>query len=150
MLVADLVMLGIGEFAVKQGKSAKATPVNFWYYPEFGNRLETSSLYTENMVDFMEEELGTPYPWGSYSQVMVQDFIYGAMENTTATVFGDFFNVDLQKIVKNEFEILFDGAINEETVAEIKNAGVDIFCVGSFLTERDFTENLKYLKKAIS
>ncbi|MFT7590764.1 MAG: aminopeptidase N, partial [bacterium] len=34
------------------------------------------------------------YPWGAYSQVMVQDFMYGAMENTSATIFGDFFNVD--------------------------------------------------------
>ncbi len=89
-----LVMLGIGEFAVKQGKSAKATPVNFWYYPEFASRVPYTACYTEQMVDFMEKELKTPYPWESYSQVMVQDFLYGAMENTTATIFGDFFFVD--------------------------------------------------------
>jgi len=89
-----LVMLGIGEFAVKKGKSAKGTPVNFWYYPEFANRVPYTACYTEQMVDFMEEELMTAYPWESYSQVMVQDFLYGAMENTTATIFGDFFFVD--------------------------------------------------------
>lgn len=89
-----LVMLGIGEFAVKQGKSSKGTPVNFWYYSDFANRVNATSCYTEQMVDFMEEELMTSYPWESYSQVMVQDFLYGAMENTTATIFGDFFFVD--------------------------------------------------------
>jgi aminopeptidase N len=34
------------------------------------------------------------YPWEQYSQVMVQDFMYGAMENTTATIFGDFYSCD--------------------------------------------------------
>jgi hypothetical protein len=46
------------------------------------------------MVDFYEKEIGVPYGWESYSQLPVQDFMFGAMENTTATVFGDFFFVD--------------------------------------------------------
>ncbi len=47
------------------------------------------------MIDWMEKEFGTPYPWGKkYAQIPVQDFMYGAMENTTATVFGDFYFID--------------------------------------------------------
>ncbi|MBI3112082.1 MAG: hypothetical protein HYZ01_10960, partial [Ignavibacteriales bacterium] len=42
----------------------------------------------------LEEQTGVRYPWESYSQIPVQDFMYGAMENTMATVFGDFFLVD--------------------------------------------------------
>ncbi len=69
---------------------------------------------------------------------------------------GQEFNIrslDIVRQVKAEFpnlKILFDGAINDETIEEIKNAGVDVFCVGSFLTEGDFAEKLKYLKKNIS
>ena len=39
-------------------------------------------------------EIGVNYPWPSYSQIPVQEFMYGAMENVTATVFGDFLFVD--------------------------------------------------------
>jgi len=89
-----LLMLGIGKYAVKQSKSGKGVPMNFYYYPEFPERQEPTYRYSEKMVDFIEHETGIPYPWESYSQIMVQDFLYGAMENTTATIFGDFFNVD--------------------------------------------------------
>jgi len=89
-----LLMLAIGKYAVKSTKTKRGTPVNFWYYPEFADRMEPTSRYTEKMIEFLEDETGTPYPWGSYSQIMVQDFLYGAMENTSATIFGDFFFVD--------------------------------------------------------
>ena len=89
-----LLMLAIGNYEVKSTKTSRGTPVNFWYYPEFKERVELTSLYTEKMIEFLEDETGFPYAWGSYSQVMVQDFLYGAMENTSATVFGDFFFVN--------------------------------------------------------
>lgn len=89
-----LVMLAIGIYEVKSTKTKRGTPVNFWYYPEFKDRVEPTSKYTENIIEFLEDETGVPYQWGSYSQIMVQDFLYGAMENTSATVFGDFFFVD--------------------------------------------------------
>lgn len=89
-----LLMLGIGKYAIKQSKSGRGVPMNFYYYPEFPERMEPTYRYSEKMVDFLERETGVNYPWESYSQIMVQGFLYGAMENTTATVFGDFFNVD--------------------------------------------------------
>ena len=89
-----LIMLGIGKYAIKKTKSGKGVPMNLYYYPEFADRAEPTYRYSEKMVDFLERETGIPYPWESYSQIMVQDFLYGAMENTTATIFGDFFNVN--------------------------------------------------------
>lgn len=89
-----LLMMAIGKYEIKQTKTTRGTPVNFWYYPEFKDRVELTSLHTEKMIEFLEDETGYPYPWGSYSQVMVQDFLYGAMENTSATIFGDFFFVN--------------------------------------------------------
>ncbi len=89
-----LLMLAIDRFAVKNTKTKTGVPVSFWYYPEHPERLQWTSLYTEKMIEFLESETGVAYPWESYSQVMVQDFMYGAMENTTATIFGDFFWVD--------------------------------------------------------
>jgi len=98
-----LLMLGIGKYAVATAKSKSGVPLQYWYYPEFKDRLEPTYRYTPMMVDFLEEETGIKYPWESYSQIMVQDFLYGAMENTTATIFGDFFNVDARAYLDRNY-----------------------------------------------
>ena len=98
-----LLMLGIGKYAVATAKSKSGVPLQYWYYPEFKDRLEPTYRYTPMMVDFLEAETGIKYPWESYSQVMVQDFLYGAMENTTATIFGDFFNVDARAYLDRNY-----------------------------------------------
>lgn len=89
-----LLMLAIDRYEVKETKTNMGTPIQFWYYPEHQEKVEPTSLHTEKIIEFLENETSFPYPWGAYSQVMVQDFMYGAMENTSATIFGDFFNVD--------------------------------------------------------
>lgn len=98
-----LLMLGIGKYTVRQTKSASGVPMYQWYYPEFPERAEPTYRYSEKMVDFLERETGIAYPWESYSQIMVQDFLYGAMENTTATIFGDFFNVDERAYIDRNY-----------------------------------------------
>jgi aminopeptidase N len=40
---------------------------------------------TPRMVEHFSEVTGVPYPWSGYTQVVVSDFIFGGMENTTAT-----------------------------------------------------------------
>src|SRR6185503_11139078 len=42
--------------------------------------------HTPEMMKFFEEYLGTKYPFEKYSQVAVQDFVYGGMENASCTV----------------------------------------------------------------
>lgn len=57
------------------------------------------------------------------------------------------------KSIKKAFptkQIYFDGAINDETVLDIKNSGVDVFCVGSYITKADnFDENLQNLRELL-
>lgn len=89
-----LIMLAIGKYEVKSEKSGSGVPMHYWYYPEYPERIEPTFRYSKEMMDFLENETGVQYPWESYAQVPVQDFIYGAMENTTATIFGDFSMVD--------------------------------------------------------
>lgn len=98
-----LLMLAIDKYAVKSTKTKRGTPINFWYYPEQPQNLEPSSMYSEKIIEFLEEEIGFAYPWGSYSQVMVQDFLYGAMENTSATTFGDFFWTDNRSFLDRKY-----------------------------------------------
>ena len=40
---------------------------------------------TPDMISYFSELLHVPYPWNKYAQVVVSDFIFGGMENTTAT-----------------------------------------------------------------
>ena len=89
-----LIMIGIGKYGIKETKSASGVPMHLYYYPEWKDRVESTYKLSEKMVDFYEKEIGVPYPWESYSQIPVQDFMYGAMENATATVFGDFLFCD--------------------------------------------------------
>ena len=89
-----LVMLGIGDYEIKETKSKSGVPMHLYYYPDWKDRVETTYKYSEQMIDFYESEIGVKYPWPSYSQIPVQEFMYGAMENVTATVYGDFLFVD--------------------------------------------------------
>ena len=89
-----LVMLGIGKYDIKETKSRSGVTLRQYYYPEWKNRYDLTYKYNEKIFDFLESEIGVAYPWESYSQIPVQDFMFGAMENTSATLFGDFFEVD--------------------------------------------------------
>lgn len=89
-----LVMLGIGKYEIKETRSKSGVPLRQYYYPEWKDRYEYTYKYNEKIFDFLESEIGVPYGWESYSQIPVQDFMFGAMENTSATLFGDFFEVD--------------------------------------------------------
>jgi aminopeptidase N len=40
---------------------------------------------TKDMIAHFSEVTGVPYPWNKYAQIVVSDFIFGGMENTTAT-----------------------------------------------------------------
>ena len=44
---------------------------------------------TPEMLSLFEKLTGEPYPWRTYSQVFVADFIFGGMENTSATTLTD-------------------------------------------------------------
>ncbi len=89
-----LIMLGIGDYAIDTRKSASGVSMDLYYYPDQPEQLEPTYKYSVEMFDFFEKEIGVPYPWKRYSQIPVQNFMYGAMENTTATIFGDFYLVD--------------------------------------------------------
>ncbi|MEX1188457.1 MAG: M1 family metallopeptidase [Bacteroidia bacterium] len=89
-----LIMLGIGEYEIETRTTQSGLKTHLWYYPDWKDKVASTYAYSTEMIDFFEKEIGVPFPWENYSQIPVQDFMYGAMENTTATVFGDFFLTD--------------------------------------------------------
>jgi aminopeptidase N len=86
--------LVIGDYDFKTSKSAGGVPLEFWYYRGQEEKVQPTYQYTEAMMDFLGKETGVPYPYPVYRQAPVIDYMYGAMECTTATVFGDFILID--------------------------------------------------------
>ena len=89
-----LVALVIGKYDKKIEYSKSGIPLEMYYYPEDESKFEPTYRYSKQMFDFLEVEIGVPYPWQNYKQVPVQDFLYAGMENTSATIFADSFVID--------------------------------------------------------
>lgn len=90
-----LIMLGIGNYEISEARAKSGQLLRFYYYPDHKDRVESTYKFSTQIMDFYEKEIGINYPWKApYSQIPAQDYMFGAMENTTATVFGDFYCVD--------------------------------------------------------
>jgi aminopeptidase N len=89
-----LVALTVGKYNKKTETSKSGIPLEFYYYPEDSLKVEPTYRYSKRMFDYLEEEIGFPYPWQNYKQVPVHDFLYAGMENTSLTIFSDAFVVD--------------------------------------------------------
>lgn len=79
-----LVTLAAGQFDEAHAEVG-GLPVDFYVPRGFGERIERSLGRTPEMIRVFAEQLGTPFPWAKYAQVVVVDFIFGGMENTSAT-----------------------------------------------------------------
>ncbi|MEJ0088803.1 MAG: M1 family metallopeptidase [Limisphaerales bacterium] len=83
-----LVTLSAGYFKEIEDRY-KNVPLAF-YTPASEIQYATNSFRdTKDIMGFFEEEIGVPYAWGKYDQVCVNDFMYGGMENTSATTLTD-------------------------------------------------------------
>jgi len=131
-----LLMLAAGIYEVKETTTKRGTPVQFWFYPEFKDRVYYTSLHTEKMIEHLEDETGVPYAWGTYSQIMVQNFLYGAMENTTATIFGDFFTTDARGFKDRNYMGVNHHELTHQWFGDLITArsGMDVWLQENFAT----------------
>ncbi|MDA1194486.1 MAG: M1 family aminopeptidase [Planctomycetota bacterium] len=106
---AYLVTLCVGEFDEVQ---LGAEPVPLTAYVPVGMKriAERAFARTPEMVRHFAERFGIDYPWEKYAQVVVEDFIFGGMENTSATTLIDIvlyddraaLDFDLDRLVAHE------------------------------------------------
>ncbi len=92
--VVYLMNLIIGDYDYKSSETKRGVPLELWYYPDQEDHFEPTYQHTEYMFEFFEKEMGVNYPWSLYREVPVIDYLYGAMETTTATMYGDFLHID--------------------------------------------------------
>jgi aminopeptidase N len=64
-------------------------PVSYYVVPGREADGERSFGKTPKMVKFFSDRIGVPYPYAKYAQIAVTDFIFGGMENTSATTQTD-------------------------------------------------------------
>ncbi|MGF1468811.1 MAG: M1 family aminopeptidase [Sandaracinaceae bacterium] len=81
---AYLVTVVVGEFDVAEDE-VDGLPLTYYVPKGRGEAIERSLGRTPEMVRLFAERLQTPFPWSKYAQVVVSDFIFGGMENTSAT-----------------------------------------------------------------
>ena len=98
-----LFMLAIGEFAVVE-ESWEGKPVTYYVEPAYEKDATAIFSNTKEMLDFFSDILGVKYPWPKYAQVVVRDYVSGAMENTTGSIFGDFVQRHRQELIDDHNE----------------------------------------------
>ncbi|MGA2812832.1 MAG: M1 family aminopeptidase [Candidatus Acidiferrum sp.] len=79
-----LITVVAGEFdEVKD--SWHGIPVNYFAPRGRGDRLSVNYGRTPAMLELLSKRFGVDYPWEKYDQAMVDDFVAGGMENSSAT-----------------------------------------------------------------
>lgn len=99
-----VMMMAIGKFEVISDESWNGKTVNYYVEPEYSNSAREMFKNTPEMIGFFSNVTGVPYPWSKYSQVVVRDYVSGAMENTSASLFGEFMNQTKKELADKEFK----------------------------------------------
>ena len=83
-----LMSVVTGDYVVLQDVW-RGVPIGYWTYPDSIEAAWRGFGLTPRMVDLFSARTGVPYPWAKYDQVVAPDFIFGGMENVTATTQAD-------------------------------------------------------------
>ena len=89
-----LLAFAIGDYTSTEIRSKSGVPISLYTYNNNQQKSEPTYRYSEALFNFLESEIGIPYPWQNYKQVPVRDFLYAGMENTSLTIFSDGYVVD--------------------------------------------------------
>ncbi|MEM0952807.1 MAG: aminopeptidase N, partial [Pseudomonadota bacterium] len=85
--------LHAGEYAVIEEPEPFRYPLRLFIRHSLKQYLETDFWFatTRQGFDFFDEYFGLPYPFQKYDQLIVPDYISGAMENVAAVTFNESF-----------------------------------------------------------
>lgn len=84
-----LFMMAVGDFKIYHDKW-RDKPVDYYLEPKYAPYARDIFGMTPEIMEFYSKILGVDYPWNKYAQIVVRDYVSGAMENTTATLHGDY------------------------------------------------------------
>ncbi|MGZ4090295.1 MAG: M1 family metallopeptidase [Bacteroidia bacterium] len=85
-----LAMMAVGQFKKVVDEPWNGKEVSYYVEKEYEPHAKGIFGDTKEMIEFYSSKLGVPYAWPKYAQIAVRDYVSGAMENTSATLHGDF------------------------------------------------------------
>ncbi len=85
-----LAMMAVGEFKKVVDAPWKGKEISYYVEKEYEAHAKAIFGDTREMIEFFSNKLGVPYAWPKYAQIVARDYVSGAMENTSATLHGDF------------------------------------------------------------
>ncbi len=83
-----LFMMAVGDFKIYKD-NWRQKEVSYYLEPQYAQYAKDIFGTTPEAIEFFSNILGVDFPWSKYSQIRVRDYVGGAMENTTATVFEE-------------------------------------------------------------
>ncbi len=90
---AYLIFVGAGKYIENKVESQNGTTIYNYQYTDISH--DKTYYKSEEIFNFIEQSIGVPYPWHNYKQIPCRDFLYGGMENVSATSFnGNSYVVD--------------------------------------------------------
>lgn len=105
-----LTMIAAGDFLAAQDKWIRSDgsimPVSYYLerdYAQYGWMIFGN---TPEMLTFFSDITGLEYPWEKYAQIVVRDYVSGAMENTSAALFGEFMNMTDRELLDDNYEFI--------------------------------------------
>lgn len=87
--VTYLISLVAGEMEVSEETDENGVLLQYYVPRGQAAFVERSFKNTPRMMKFFASFTGVAYPWAKYAQVVVPDFTFGGMENTSATTLTD-------------------------------------------------------------
>jgi len=93
-----LFMMAVGDFKIYKDKW-KDKEVSYYLEPKYAPYAKEIFSFTPEAIDFYSKTLGVDFPWAKYSQIVVRDYVSGAMENTSATLHGDYVQATHRELI---------------------------------------------------
>jgi len=104
-----LFMMAVGDFAITKDRW-RDIEVSYYTEPEYAPYAKEIFGNTPEMMEFFSQKLGFDYPWSKYAQIVVRDYVSGAMENTSATLHGEF----VQRTSRQRIDETYEDIISHE------------------------------------
>ncbi len=121
-----LVMIAAGEYDVISEKT-NGIPLEYYVYKEKRDDGKRSFAPTPDIMKFFVDTIGYPYPWEKFSQIFIDDFMWGGMENTSAVTYNTSYLIDQRGML----DFTSTDVIAHELVHQ---------WFGDLVTARDWTE----------
>ena len=78
-----LIMIAAGDYAVLHDRY-RTLPLTYYVYKDRAEDARRVFQKTPVMMEFFEKTIGYAYPWEKLAQIIIDDFMWGGMENTSA------------------------------------------------------------------